>query len=1022
MPSTLNLVSDDVIFLLKKLLFSWENWDLYKDYYLNQLLPEYISNLDKKNDRDGIILKQIKCRAKSEEWERLIEIAKDIIDSHLIAEIAIPKIQIFLEELDFIEAEKYVSGINNAEITRQFHNIKSLVINKQFEDIFNFISKSNFLEASNQFSRIEKYATQDQVKQYFLLIRSKKISQINDFLERYKFDEAHEVFQEGIENFSESEYRIQEKIYKTILAKKEIISSITKLLNSKDFSSADELFRTSFLVDQEEYLQIKIPVQNRMFRKKFVSLQTHGMTDEQAYAIANPTRNLLVRARAGSGKTSTLTNKALSLIDLYQINKDEILLLAFNKDAANEIKKRITQLTRDSTFDTARTFHSLACRLAKPSNTILFDKKGGYDYEDSDTDEVLTRYVQEIVLARIKEGNFLKELYKYFQKEVTEIEMRGLLQEEQQQYNFLRETPQTSLRGETVNSTIEKYIADYLFEHDIPYQYLKTIFIKEQAYQPSFSIFYDDKKYIIECKDLENINYESAQEIIESERHYYYLQKDFTLIEITSEGQKVSRPNFEIILQSKLKEVGLNQEKLSDQALMEKFTRFQTPTKIARIFTQFIQRAKKQILYPEDIIKMLEHYNPGSEKENLFLHIALQVYIEYQKKLIRDHMVDFDDILIHAANLIDETEGRCSFSVGDGSAKRTIAVNSLRWILIDEFQDFSPLFFNIISKIKKYNPTVRFFCVGDDWQSINGFAGSDLKYFNDFQKWIPDSQTNELLLNFRSELQIVENANALMDGLGKGGKSLPGKHSGKINSQYLDDIKIHLEIKTDEPQNDDSKFFVYEKDRNGFAKKSVNLLASKYIKACYEIIQKEFALQRIDGKEKTAMILSRKRNIKDIPIYDFSNHLNNLLFTDRRELEKNKNRVKTLTTHTSKGLEADIVIVLDASKKSYPLIHPDNVLFRIFGNTIADVIEEEKRLFYVALTRAKSSLYIITEKGIESPFLIYLLAFSECRSKFNNEILAKVNREEEINRQYDKYYFAKHDPQGYYDWLMNQEI
>jgi len=76
-----------------------------------------------------------------------------------------------------------------------------------------------------------------------------------------------------------------------------------------------------------------------------------------------------------------------------------------------------------------------------------------------------------------------------------------------------------------------------------------------------------------------------------------------------------------------------------------------------------------------------------------------------------------------------------------------------------------------------------------------------------------------------------------------------------------------------------------------------------------------------------------------------------------------------MTAHGSKGQEAPRVIILDATSRQFPKIHPDNLLFEIFGVTPQTVLDEERRLFYVAITRAEQCLYLLTEKDHESPYL-----------------------------------------------------
>ncbi len=82
--------------------------------------------------------------------------------------------------------------------------------------------------------------------------------------------------------------------------------------------------------------------------------------------------------------------------------------------------------------------------------------------------------------------------------------------------------------------------------------------------------------------------------------------------------------------------------------------------------------------------------------------------------------------------------------------------------------------------------------------------------------------------------------------------------------------------------------------------------------------------------------------------------------------------VTAITAHGSKGQEAHTVIILDATQRQFPKVHPDNLLFRPFGVTPKAVLDEERRLFYVAMTRAEHRLFVLTEKGDESPYLYAL--------------------------------------------------
>jgi DNA helicase-4 len=85
--------------------------------------------------------------------------------------------------------------------------------------------------------------------------------------------------------------------------------------------------------------------------------------------------------------------------------------------------------------------------------------------------------------------------------------------------------------------------------------------------------------------------------------------------------------------------------------------------------------------------------------------------------------------------------------------------------------------------------------------------------------------------------------------------------------------------------------------------------------------------------------------------------------------EDDRGRVTISTVHKYKGLEKEAVIVLDASSRSYPLIHVNWIFLRIFGDRIDQIEDDERRLFYVALTRAQDSLAIMASSQDRSPFL-----------------------------------------------------
>ena len=164
-------------------------------------------------------------------------------------------------------------------------------------------------------------------------------------------------------------------------------------------------------------------------------------------------------------------------------------------------------------------------------------------------------------------------------------------------------------------------------------------------------------------------------------------------------------------------------------------------------------------------------------------------------------------------------------------------MNDLEWILIDEYQDFSALFFHLISTIQKFNPAVKLFCVGDDWQAINSFAGSDLSFFENFQEFFQDSDLCHLLTNYRCLEKIIVAGNALMENLGKTGMPAPGRTGGSVHICHVDDIRI--ETKDPEKQEEDKRFLFYEQRAKGIKNNDNGFLQARYLKACYMILTQE---------------------------------------------------------------------------------------------------------------------------------------------------------------------------------------
>ena len=255
---------------------------------------------------------------------------------------------------------------------------------------------------------------------------------------------------------------------------------------------------------------------------------------------------------------------------------------------------------------------------------------------------------------------------------------------------------------------------------------------------------------------------------------------------------------------------------------------------------------------------------------------------------------------------------------------------SFRYIFIDEYQDFSLLFLNLILALRKNCPDSHLLAVGDDWQAINRFAGSDVKYFQNFSTYFPEDSVKLFIpTNYRSGKHIVENANYFM------ANSLHDFQGCKSGTKSRAEIKI-LDIR-----------------RTPLAPSEHTNVPLGIRQLLYDTL-----LIAVRNPEKSIKILSRNNMLsyKNWSLEKFAQ----LVRHNMRNKNLNTDNLTFSTIHKSKGLESDIVILLEIDHDKFPAPDRDGDLYEIFGETEQTRKLDAYLLFYVAITRAKEKLFILT--------------------------------------------------------------
>ncbi len=725
----------------------------------------------------------------------------------------------------------------------------------------------------------------------------------------------------------------------------EDIEDLSDILEQYNFREADKLFQIKRVISKNEYENLK-----KEYILKYFS--GRNIDNQKALAISSVHTNVLLKARAGSGKTSTLCLKTILLAEKYNINLDEILILAFNKEARLKIKKDLCEKYglnncnggRKEGFDGAKTFHSFAKSIC--GNIKLVDDKKRF------------LYIHEAITRVLESAEYKEIFYNFYKTSLNVPTKHDCKISNDSDVTFIKSLSQMTLRGELVKSSGEKYIADFLFENGIEYEYEKTIiFTKEEKealnidddwniYRPDFYIKYHDKEFYLEHWGVDekalDSDYFGRKNVINDVSKYvrnihtkrkYFKKKNIPLIETWAKHSQI-RENFEITLYDTLKKFGITAEKQPYDILFEKVKDLNIKS-FYKTIDGFISTIKKSKL-DNFFIERKCNDKSLSKRTRIFLELGYEIYLEYQKLLQRENLYDFDDLIANAVQKIMETKGECGFKVSNG---KTIKVKDIKYLLIDEYQDFSKLFFDLVSAIKCFNPKLKIFATGDDWQAINGFAGSDLYYFKNFKNLFMNSEIYTLTNNYRSNTKIINVSNTLMgpnDAL-----SCPVKNeAGEVCKMRVDKTYI---------KKDNSADYIYA------FKNDPGRIKAKYLKTVHRLIRLH--------PDKNILILSRLNKIAGSNLeFDFAYKLLKMKTV-------NKNKVKVMTIHKSKGLEADIVIILRAINGVIPFIHPDYEIMAALNKTFDEILDEEKRLFYVAMTRAKEKVYVLSETHMESVYL-----------------------------------------------------
>ena len=681
------------------------------------------------------------------------------------------------------------------------------------------------------------------------------------------------------------------------------------------FSRSLAIKKRQIEADVFNFISLRRGVKERKARSKYKELFTYALTkklnkSQQKVATSFAPETLVV-AGAGTGKTSALLGRAKYLIADQRVSGPETLLLAFNKKAAEEIAERAEKMGLDIV---SRTFHGFARQvIIKSVNQLGKESPSDFNSMESlegiafSNDKDLNEFIQKFYDQEIDENtrNLLQQFFSQLLVPYFPHEEFNNIEEYAQ---FVRSGIPLTLSGDRVKSHGEWLISNFLFCNQVPHKYEAPYEETRGSglwYRPDFSLF---QGIYIEYFGIDGNN--RTLPWIDSEK---YVEEMISKVEI----HKVNRTSL----------INLSYQDLLDGKLIDKLEKtlrdFEIP--LRPMSTTAILEAANKVGYTSKIFeltkKFLGFYRAGdfkgeellekckTDRERVFSKIFLSLYEQYLSELQKLKQTDFTGLILEATKIL----------------KATSKFLPYRHIMVDEFQDISKDRWALIESLKTNNPNVEFTFVGDDWQAINEFAGSDPEIMIRLGNWERKRERLFLDETFRMPQSLCQ-------------------YSGEFIMQNSHQIPKKLLAKGDTADYDHALNFYWDTDPIDHVRNIKKVIAGI-------------------GKD------SEDPNCELFIVARYNRSLPKLSQVDGLWAGP----VSISTIHRAKGLEADHVIVLDvnSSGAGFPsLIQDDPLLDLVRDQDVSHPNASERRVFYVGLSRARKATHVISSIKAPSTFAL----------------------------------------------------
>ncbi|SON49032.1 UvrD-helicase domain-containing protein [Vibrio tapetis] len=654
------------------------------------------------------------------------------------------------------------------------------------------------------------------------------------------------------------------------------------------------------------------------FDSFFNSVESNPLTTKQRVACITDNDNNLLLAGAGTGKTSVMVGKTGYLVKSGQAQPNDILMLAYGRIAAEEMDERIREKLGFEDVK-ASTFHSLGVKIISQ----VEGKAPSLSPLESDV-RAKVKWMNEAIASLMQNVSYKKALLDYFSayyfvdKDPFEFKTQG------EHLKYLNDNDIRTLKGEKVKSFGEMVIANWLYRKGINYQYEAKYRIdvateQYRQYEPDF--YLPDYDIYIEYYGTDEngnpppyIDKERYQQGIKWKRETH--SKYGTGYVELYYHQHRNRSMLEI-LERELITRQVNTNPLPDNELFESLEKTGLVTELARLLGSLVDLYKAACLDEIGIQKIIKNSLDPKQTAKA-LELLMPLYQRYQDYLSEENVIDFNDMISKALSYVETGQFESPWS----------------YILVDEFQDISEPRARLVKALRDNKENSSLFCVGDDWQAIYRFSGADVRLTTDFEKYFGAASKTTLDMTFRFNSAI-----------------------GDVATRFVTQNPVQL-------------------------KKEIKSLV-QVSKPAVSVIRQGTEEQGITALDKALTSIANHVHQSNSP------HKNKVYLLarfwyqmpDANYLQWLRQRyhmldIENQSFHASKGKEADYVVVmgLTTGKHGFPSEKQTPTLINALlpqGDTFEHA--EERRLFYVALTRAKHRAYLIADMTDASDFVTELI-------------------------------------------------